>query len=220
MKDKEQAQKLFLLLLVVFAVLYSYANYIFLPQWNHLVDLRQQVQQSQALLQKLTYYSQHRASLEQQISAAQEQLIKGTEQVPALINKPQLTVDIYSMAKLRGVIPDSIKFDKIQSQGSSQTMGVHFSGSGQAVSILEFVQDLHKSKDLLSVQEFTISANQGSMHVELGITAYATSGLAITSEEKPSYMDYPFGVTSLFNLFSSFSSASGSNFLAPSSVSP
>lgn len=203
MKNKEQIQKLVLLLLIVFAILYSYANYVFFPQVNHILELRRQVIQSQALLQQLTYFNKNSGMLEQQILSAQEQVKKGSEQVPAQLDKPQLAVDVYDMAKLHGVSSETFRFDKIQSQGTYQMMGMNFVGSGQASNILGFVQDLQTSKDLLAVQGITLTANQGSMHVEVAIMAYATSGVVITPAEKPPYMNFPFGINSLLQLFGS-----------------
>jgi Tfp pilus assembly protein PilO len=231
LKNKEQMQKIALVAIVLFGIIYVYFSNILSPQWDKITQLEQQKLQRQALLQKLTIQKEHLAKLQQQISDDQVLIKKGSVKVPAAINKPQLTVDIYNLAKQHGISPDNLRFDKIQNKGTYQEMGIDFTGSGQITDILSFIRDIQKSQDLITIQNISLTAQTnnvqtsmiqptatqatgtqpngiqpgivqtGGMKVDISLVAYSTTGIHVTPK-KPAYMNYPFGITSILKLFS------------------
>ncbi|CAA7601572.1 Translation elongation factor EF1B/ribosomal protein S6 [Acididesulfobacillus acetoxydans] len=198
MKNKERFQKIALVVLLAFGLLYSYTNYVVWPEWQHIQELGRQVKARQTEYQRLLELKTRQAAVEQALTAAEAKVRGESSKVPALLDEPRLTVDIYSLAKRDGLSPESLRFYTVQHKGNVQEVKLDFVGSGQTAAVLGFIEDIRQSRDLLAIRGVNLTVDKGLMKIGLTLTAYASGGG--TAIRAP-FMNAPPGISSVVKMF-------------------
>lgn len=173
---KEQRQKILLLVLLGAGAIYAYSTYLLLPEWGKIKSLQQSLGQRQGYYQQLQAHEGNRAGLQTEISQLNAKLKQASLSVPGRLDKPQMLVYLYTMAKGHGVKPQALKFEAIQAKGFYQEMPLSLSCEGKPEDILRLIQDLKNgSEQRLVPQSVNLTQQQGVMRGELKFLAYALS---------------------------------------------
>ena len=198
---KEKLEKIGLILLLSLGLAYAYVTLLFLPQWTVIQSSTKQLQTQDNLYQELISYQGNPSRLQQEIKTLENQVQKLSAELPNRVDKPQLMVGLYTLAKKHSVNPQSIAFEQPQTKGDYQEIGISFSCLGKVDDILATIKDLQfGGTQRLAIGSIALSTQQGTMRADLKLTAYAARG---TSErvEKPDFMNTPIGVDSPAKMF-------------------
>lgn len=124
--------------------------------------------------------------------------------LPNRLDKPQIIVALYTLAKQHGVNPQSITFDQAQNKGAYQEMGISLSCLGKTADLLAMIHDLQfGAGQRLAVKSVNLSGSQGNMRADLKLTASALNGNSnVSGGDKPTFMNSPIGVDSPEKMFS------------------
>lgn len=201
---KERLQVIILLLIIMFGISYAYVKFLFLPQWTVIQGDTNQLLSLQNQYQELLTYQKNRTGLQQDIKTLKNKVLQLKAQLPNQLDKPQLMVGLYTLAKQHAVDPQSVAFEQAQTKGSYQEMGISFSCSGKTADILAMIHDLQfGGGQRLAVKSVSLTGSQGSMRADLKLTARASTsaGLANNSTQKPAFMNTPLGVDSPAKMF-------------------
>lgn len=176
MMKKEQRQKILLAVLLGAGLIYAYATYLLIPEWAKIKTLQQTLGQRQGYYRQLQGYEQNKAGLQAEISQLQGKLKQATLSVPGRIDKPQLMVYVYTVAKRNKVNGQALKFEPIQPKGFYQTMPLTITCEGKPEDVFRFLQDLKNgSEQRLVAQSVSLTQQQGLMRGELKFLVYALS---------------------------------------------
>lgn len=135
-------QKIALALIVGFSLVYVYANYLLLPKWILLQEQRKQLQNRQSYYQELLSYQSNQVELAKTCNDLEETARNLTALIPSQFDKPQIMVDIYTLAKLHAVTPQTLKFETIQNKEDKLALVMNLNCSGQAKDIISLIDDL------------------------------------------------------------------------------
>lgn len=171
---KEEIQKIILGALIASGVIYSYVSYLFLPELSQIQSLGGQLQVKQAQYHQLVNLQAQKNDLQQQISIAEEELQKGSLQVPGRLDKPELAMKLYNLANNHGVSAQSLRFDPPKNKGIYQEMTLSFDGVGPASSIVAFISGVEHEQPILAIQSVNLTNQNGLLHCDIMLTAFAT----------------------------------------------
>jgi len=198
---KEQREKMLLVLVVVFGVIYLYVNYLFLPEWSNIQHQSKVLNERRNYYTDLTKYQAQVTELQQEIHNLESEIEKLKAQIPGSLDKPQLMVYLYETAKAFKVTPQNLSFEQIQNKGSYQALGMSFNCTGSPADVLGMIQKLQSTiTPRLTIQGVNLSVQQGVMRAELKLTAYAGLNSAIPAL-KPPFMNANLGVDSAARMF-------------------
>lgn len=200
---KEQIQKIVLFSLFGIGLIYSYITYLFSPEWTKIKNQEARLFERQNYYQSLLSNQGNLNGLQNEIQAAENQLKQSNLQFPNLLDKPQIMAYLYSLAKQHAVSPQSLKFEQAQNKGYYQEISLSFICQGKTADVLSLLQDIQKStSQRFTTQGVNLSVQQGVMRGEMKLTAYAvTQSGTDVSATKPSYMNTPFGIGNILNMF-------------------
>jgi len=199
---KQQVEKAGLAVLLAAAALYIYANWLWQPQVARVYEQAQELRRQQEHLRLLNSYAANAGLLAQETSQAEAALAKLQKQVPATLNKGNLLVNIYTLAKRHGVQAQNLTFEELQQKGNVREMGMALVLTGAAEDVLATIKDLQYGDTLhLAVQSVTLGADKNGVKADLKLLALAAAGSTAVVPETPGYMNSPFGVDSVAKLF-------------------
>lgn len=200
--NKEKIEKILFIALIIAGIGYVYYNYLLQPQLEVIQQKNAQLTKIQAHYLQLSNYARNMAGLQQEIKAQEDQDKKLSSQLNNQINKPQVMVDLYSLAKTHGVTPQNIKFDALQDNGKYQQLGMLFSAQGNPADVLSMIQDLGTGNLKVSVQGVNLVMQQGYMRADIKLADYAgKTAIGDAGLVKPPFMNAKFGVDSIPHLF-------------------
>lgn len=200
---KDHVEKLVLLLLILAGAVYAYITYFLLPRVDVIKgDLRR-------LAERKTYYAVVQSyaadlsGLQRKIDTVKNQVNRQAQGIPSRLDKPQIMVDLYQMAKARGVYPQTLKFEPQKSQGSYEEMALTFTCLGNPGDVLNLLQDLQQySKQKFAITSTSLVTEKGVMTAELKLNAYAVATSSTSQAVKLDFMNAPLGMNSTTKLFS------------------
>lgn len=200
---KEQGQKIILAVLLGIGLVYLYANYLFLPQWKNIQRLQQQLTTRQGYYSRLLSYKHDPSGLQQQVQGLQSQLKESGGQNPIGLDKPQILVYLYSVAKHYAVVPQSVAFEPLQNKGFYQELPLTFVAKGKPSDVLAMIESLQQGvSPRLTTHSVSLKVDKGVMSVNLKLAAYAlTGGNGAVAQEKPAFMYPPIGIGSVPQMF-------------------
>lgn len=160
---KEKIEKIALAVVLALGLVYAYLNYLFLPKWALLQKQREQLRSREAYYQQLLSYQSNKEGLTKTIASLDSQAKELTAQIPADLDKPQIMVDIYTIAKLHAVNPQTLKFEQIQKKGNNQELAMSLTCSGKIDDILSFIKDLETTPlDKFALQSINFNVQNAS----------------------------------------------------------
>jgi len=199
---KEKLEIIVLILFVMIGLGYAYSKFLFLPEWMLIQSSTSQLTTQKGQYQELLTYQKNPSGLQQEIKTLETKVLQLNSQLPNSLDKPQLMVGLYTLAKQHSVIPQTIAFEQAQTKGTYQELGLSFSCLGKTSDILALIQDLQfGGSQRLAVKSVNLSVAQGIMRAELKLTAYASLGNSNDQTQKPAFMNSPIGVESPVKLF-------------------
>lgn len=198
MKNKEQIQKIALIVLLAFGALYTYGSMFLMPKWNQIQQLSEQFHARQAEFEILVGLTSRQTELLEQMKNAEQQLLQESQKIPVSLDKPLLMMNLYNLAKQVAVSPESISFEQVQNKGFYQQITMKFVCIGSSANIINLIRELQSGHNLIAIQNVNFSEQKGLIHLELTLNAYAiTSGGASVSPDKPPFMNVPMGAPSV-----------------------
>jgi len=172
---KEQQQKIILIVLLGVGSIYVYATHFLLPELAKIQGLQQTIAQKQEYYRQLQIYQGDRTGLQTEISQLQNTLNQVA--VPRSIDKPQLMLYLYKMAKSHAVNAQTVKFDTVQQKGFYQEMPLSLNCQGTPQDILRLLTDLKNgSEQRLVPRSVNLTWQQGVMRGEIKLVAYSLIG--------------------------------------------
>lgn len=199
---KEQSQIILLVFILLFGFSYAYIKFLFQPQWMVIQNAENQKLVLESQYQELLAYQSNQAGLEQEIKTLEAEVEQLNNQIPKGLDKPQLMVELYTLAKQHTVDPQSITFEQAQSIGAYQEMGMSFSCFGKSADLLALIHDLQFGESQrLALKSISLTGSQTNMRADLKLTAYASSINKRDSAQKPDFMNSPIGVDSPEKIF-------------------
>lgn len=142
---KEKKQKITLVIILGLGIIYAYANYLFIPKWAMIQTQRDQILKKTGSYEKLLVYQSNQEELAKTIAVLESEAKALSAKIPSQLDKPQIMVDIYTMAKLHAVDPQTLKFEPIQTVGDHQELAMNLSYSGQVENIINLIDDLQNT---------------------------------------------------------------------------
>ena len=156
-------EKLALVLIIGIALIYAYINFLFLPKWTSIQQQREQLQKKQAYYQQMLSNQSDQTGLKKTIEGLEGQAKELTAQIPSQLDKPKIMVDIYTIAKLHSINPQTLKFEPIQKKGDHQELAMNLSCSGQIEDILSLIEELaHTPLQKFALQSINITRANAS----------------------------------------------------------
>lgn len=199
---KEQLEKILLIALIFLGFLYAYYSFLLQPEIGSLEQTNAQLARAEINYVQLSNYAAHKSNLEQKIKEQEDLANKLNGELNSQISKPQVMVDLYSLAKTHTVDPQNLKFDALQDNGKYQTLGMLFTAQGKPADVLGMIQDLEKGSLKVTVQGINLVMQQGVMRSDLKLVEYSCkSEILDPNQIKPSFMNAKFGVDTVPHLF-------------------
>lgn len=199
---KEKFQIIILIGIILFGICYAYLKFLFLPQWTVIQAASSRLDSLENQYQDLITYQSKQNELAQEIKSLEGKLKELNGQLPGQLDKPQLMVGLYTLAKKHSVNPQSLTFEQAQTKGSYQELGMSFNCSGKTTDLLALIHDLQfGDSQRLGVKSITLTGSQQDMRADLLLTASASLESTSNSAKKPAFMDSSFGVDSPEKMF-------------------
>jgi type IV pilus assembly protein PilO len=213
---KEESQKIILFLIILFGICYAYYSYLFVPEWSEIQKSNSQLHERQGYYQRLLAYSANASEIAKEIKTVEAQQNQLISQTTTKLDKPQLLVYLYNLAKHNQVESDKVVFGQPQDKGTYKELPLTFTFSGKVNEVLSMIQNLQfTGTQRFAIQSTKLTDKQGILQVELKMTIYSPvlASKGNTVEPKPPYMIYPFGTATIDDVFKS-------TFLAPIEMKP
>lgn len=197
---KEKLEAGALVVLLGLGLIYGYYTYLLSPEIETIKQKTGQLTERGAYYQRLQNYAGNEAGLDKEIQTL-EQEVKGLAvMVPARLDKPQIMVDLYTLAKQKGVYPQTVVFAEPQVKSGYQELPLTFSCLGQPDNVLSMISALVASPDSkLALQAVNLTQQQGVLRAELKLTGYFSQDAL--PGEKPPFMNSSFGVDDAAQMF-------------------
>ena len=199
---KEKSQIILLVLIIMFGISYAYIKFLLLSQWTVIQEANNQLFTLQNNYQELLTYQKNQSGLQQEIKTLEEKVLQLNAQLPNRLDKPQIMVGLYTLAKQHSVVPQSVAFEQIQTKGASQELRMSLSCSGKTVDLLAVIDDLQfGGSQRLAIKSLSLTGSQQNMRAELKLMASGGLGNANALTQKPAFMNSQFGVDSPAKMF-------------------
>lgn len=197
---KEKVQIIALAVLIGFGLIYAYYTYLLSPEIRVIKQKTGQLAQRQEYYLRLQNYAKNETGLDQEIKTL-EQEIKGLKTKPTgHLDKPQIMVDLYALAKEKGVYPQTVAFAEPQVKSGYIELPVTFTSLGQPGNVLGMIATLVAQKNSnLAVQAVNLTQQQGVLRAELKLTGFYSDDMPPAA--KPSFMNASFGVDNPAQMF-------------------
>lgn len=178
--NKQKQQVLVLAAIVLAGGLYAYFQFLLYPEWVGLKAESAQLAARQAYLERLENSNKDYAALKQQASALKTQLAALDKKTPKKMDKPDIMLTIYNMAKRNGVSPQSLAYEDIKDEGSSYSMGMNFSCTGPAENIYALIDQFQKGdKYILALDSISLNQGENASTANMRLVAYAYKQTAV-----------------------------------------
>ncbi len=172
-QSKPRRQILILGVLVLLCFLWIDVTYLFIPRLSILQEKTALVSQRAAYLAELQKNYRNYSAIKAQAVSFKAEVAKLDQDIPKIVDKPQIMLTVYNLAKSNGIKPISLKFEPLKEQGSYSSMTMTFFCSGPTENMLTLVEQFQKGKIYLFALN-SININQGNQQAtaSMSITAY------------------------------------------------
>jgi Tfp pilus assembly protein PilO len=172
--NKPKNQIIILIAFIILGVVYAYIQYLFIPQWNILKDGSAYIAEREAYLHKLEENDKILPNLKSRTLDITAQAVMLDKQITKKLDKPNIMLTIYSMAKNVGLNPKSLNYEPIYDEGEYFSMGMNFSCGGSAESVFTLVEQLSNvDKHTFALDSISIVSVEGGVSADLRLVAYA-----------------------------------------------
>lgn len=170
---KQRNQIIILFMIVILGFVYSYVQYLFIPQWYTLEEKSAQLAAHKEKLVKLEAAYQDFSALKTLSGELKSQVSVLQNKIPQKVDKPDMMLTIYNLAKKNEVAPQSLNYESIQDMGGYLTMGMNFSCVGSIENIYKLLQQLLKENPYIFVLDsIKFSQAEGITSAQMRLVAY------------------------------------------------
>jgi type IV pilus assembly protein PilO len=200
---KQTFQLVLLILLISSGLIYAYYTYLLTPEWRNIQNTQGQIREKQSRYELLASYQNSPFNLQEELRKLENEKAKLSAQIPAELDKPELVVSLYDLAKANAVQPESVTFDSPQTKDGLLTQPLTFICHGGTDNVLAAITKLQLDpKHKLTLQSVTLTSKEGSLQAEIKLMAYAlkeqgTQGSGQSSE----LLNNPVGLDSVSQMF-------------------
>ncbi|WP_242662095.1 hypothetical protein [Desulfitobacterium hafniense] len=181
--NKESKQLILLLTLITAGLIYGYYTYLFTPKLADIQSLKQFLQERQSRYALLLGYKEKNASLYGEVAQLEAKYHNLKEQIPQEIDKPKLLIDLYTLAKINQVQPQTVTFGSLQTTDSYVTQSLTFSCLGTQQGIINMINDIQLSEDQrFTLESLNFTNDKGIFSGEINLIAYASTIKQIPEE--------------------------------------
>ena len=140
MKQKNQIRILIALILI--GGFYAYFEYLLMPQWQVLKHTSALFEERKAYLERLE--NTDLTSLEQKVTELTLEEVNLRNSLPKTLDKPDIMLTIYNLAKINGISPQTLTYEPIQDEGQFYTMGMNFACTGPLENVFALVEQFRQ----------------------------------------------------------------------------
>lgn len=172
--SKQKSQILILAVVIILGFLYAYIQYFFIPEWGILKGKNTEVSERREYLTKLEESYRILPDLQEEVKALETQASTLEKKVPMKLDKPDIMLTIYNLAKDNGISPKSLSYEPVTDEGNYLTMGMTFSCTGPVENIYTLVEKfLNGNKYIFALDSINFSKEEdGTSTVDMRIVAY------------------------------------------------
>ncbi len=172
--NKHKNQIIILVAVIGIGLLYAYIQNLFIPQWANLKDISAYAAERQAYLAKLEESYKVLSTLEEEAVDLEVQASILDNKMPKKLDKPDIMLTIYSMAKKNGLAPKSLGYEAIQDEGAFLSMPMTFSCTGPQANVYTLLQQfLNNNKYIFTLDSISFSQKNEETTTTMLIVAYA-----------------------------------------------
>lgn len=172
--NKQKNQIIILAAVIGIGLLYAYMQYLFIPQWATLKEKSAHVTERQAYLTHLVESYKLLSTLKEEVVDLEAQASILDKKVPKKLDKPDIMLTIYSMAKKNGLTPKSLGYEAIQDEGTFLSMPLTFSCSGPQANVYTLLQQfMNNNKYIFALDSISFSPGNEETTTTMRIVAYA-----------------------------------------------
>ncbi len=198
---KETLEKVLLAVLLFGVIVYSYITYLLSPELSSLEKLNAELQVKQGRYEQLLVYQEDKTGLQEEIKRLEVENTVLNAQIPSLLDKPQIMMYIYSVAKSTQVEPVSLNFEQSKSSEDVQSMVLSFSGLGKVNDVLAFIKKIQfEGAQKMGIQSVNLVNQNGTIKADIKFVAYASSKSSADAS-KSSTLPTGQGLTSVEQMF-------------------
>ncbi len=169
MKPKKSI--IILIVLILGGGLYVYAHYFLMPQWQLLKQTSSLYAERQAYLERLE--NNDLAVLEKQVAELSLKESDLRNSLPPEIDKPDILLTVYNLAKDNGVSPQTLDYEPIKDEAGFFSMGMTFTCTGPLEKVFALVEQLRKeTKYILIVDSMNLAEREGDYAVTMRLVAH------------------------------------------------
>ena len=172
--EKQKKQLLMLIAVVSFGFMYAYIQFLLTPQWGVIKGLATELSVSQAHLERLEESDNNLSTLKQNVVELTMVESDLKERIPTGLDKPDIMMTIYSMAKENDLSSRNLSFEGIREENQTFTMGMAFSCTGSRDNINTLVEQFHLgSKYIFVLESISYSSSEEVVSSDMRLVAYA-----------------------------------------------
>lgn len=197
---KEKLEAIALAVLLGLGLVYAYYTYLLSPEIETIKQKTGQLSERGTYYLRLQNYADNEAGLDKEIQTLEQEMKGLAAMAPARLDKPQIMVELYTLAKQKGVYPQTVVFAEPQTKAGYLELPLTFSCLGQPEPILSLISALVADQNSkLALQAVNLTQQQGTLRAELKLTGYFSQDAL--PGEKPPFMNASFGVDNAAQLF-------------------
>jgi len=172
-EEKKGKQVILAAALVLVGMLAGYAVYIFMPKISELQAQAAEISRQRVLLSQLQQGYRSYDQLKEQAASLQGKASELKKKIPGEINKPEIMLAVYNMAKNSGVAPKNLTFEEQKDEGAYFSMGMVFTCEGETIHILNLVDAFQKrDKYYLALDSITFNQAEKQTMATMRLVAY------------------------------------------------
>lgn len=171
--SKQKNQIFILIFIILVGLLYVYVQYLFLPQMAILKGQTNYLTERKAYLENLKDNASRLPELQEQKALLQVRADELEKRVPRDLDKPEIMLTVYNLAKAYGVTPHSLNFDQPKEEGGFTAMGLDFACSGSEGDIYTLAEEFGKGRDyIFALDSISIEPGETEVSARMKLKAY------------------------------------------------
>lgn len=170
---KYKTQILILISVLLLGGLYVYFQFLLFPKLDVLKSQSSYLKERQMYLMKLEDSSKILPNLEKQIVNLNAEVSALDEKIPKEMDKPEIMLILYNMAKNNELKPQSIEYEAIEDEVIYYKLGLNFSCSGSIENIYLFIEQVLKQKKyIFALDSINISFGEEETSAKIRLVSY------------------------------------------------
>lgn len=154
---KQKMQIIILIALIFIGLTYAYYIYLFQPKWQSIQQEKDKLSKLETQYQQLAAYQNNKTGLQKDIESSKEKTDEQGQNIISHIDKPQLLVDLFSLAKNCNVTPISLGLGDVNKKDNTESITIDLKVSGDTDNILTLITALQTtSLENLAIQSINL----------------------------------------------------------------